>query len=128
MHPRTLLSTLVLASTCLVAGTALAADEHTHHHAAAPAAASSAGQLIPAKEVSADWLKQARAEYPSDQCFVSDEKLDGDMGGPVDYVYREAGKPDRLVRFCCNHCVKDFKKDPAKFLTLIDEAAAKKRH
>ncbi|PTY08264.1 hypothetical protein DB347_01380 [Opitutaceae bacterium EW11] len=104
---------------------AAAAEEH-HNHADAPAASVSAGKLIPAKEVSADWLKQAQAAYPSDECFVSGEKLAGDMGGPVDYVWRQEGKPDRLVRFCCNHCVKDFKKAPEKYLKQIDEAAAKK--
>ena len=48
------------------------------------------------------------------------------MGGPVDYFYKVAGQPDRLIRFCCNDCVKDFEKEPAKFLAKIDEAAAAK--
>ena len=48
------------------------------------------------------------------------------MGPPQDYVYRQEGKPDRLVRLCCNHCVRDFKKDPAKYLKMIDDAAAAK--
>ena len=65
------------------------------------------------------------ASYPLDTCVVSGEKI-GEMGAPVDYIHKEAGKPDRLVRFCCKMCVAKFKKDPAKYLKLIDEAANKK--
>ena len=71
-------------------------------------------------------LAQAKAAYPLDTCVVSGDKLEGDMGGPVDYVHKEPGKPDRLVRFCCKSCIKDFKKDPAKYLKQIDAAAATK--
>lgn len=60
--------------------------------------------------------------YPPGVCVVSGEGLDS-MGGPVDYVHQEAGKSDRLVRFCCGSCIKAFKKDPAKFLAQIDRAA-----
>ena len=66
------------------------------------------------------------ADYPLTTCVVSGDKLDGDMGAPFDYIYQEAGKPDRLVRFCCKNCVEDFKKDPAKYLKMIDDAAAAK--
>ncbi|MCX6945517.1 MAG: hypothetical protein NT173_12310 [Opitutales bacterium] len=47
------------------------------------------------------------------------------MGGPIDYFFKEKGKPDRLVRFCCKHCIKDFEKDPAKYLKKLDQAQAK---
>jgi len=67
------------------------------------------------------------ATYPLDTCVVSGEKLGGEMGAPIDYIYKEAGKPDRLVRFCCKMCVPKFKKDPAKYLKLIDDAAAQKK-
>lgn len=63
--------------------------------------------------------------YPLDTCVVSGEKL-GDMGKPIDYIHKEEGKPDRLVRFCCKMCIGKFKKDPAKYLKLIDDAAAAK--
>ena len=70
---------------------------------------------------------KAKADYPLTTCVVSDENLEGgDMGGPVDYFYKEAGKPDRLVRFCCKMCVPKFEKDPAKYLAKLDEAAAAK--
>lgn len=68
---------------------------------------------------------QAVADYPVDYCVVSGDKLeDGDMGPPIDYTYMQDGKPDRLVRLCCKGCVKDFNKDPEKFLKMIDDAAA----
>ena len=77
--------------------------------------------------VPAAWLAKARAEYPLEARPVSEDKLEGgDMGPPQDYVYRQADKPDRLVRLCRNHCVRDFKRDPAKYLKMIDEAAAAK--
>ena len=68
---------------------------------------------------------QSEADYPVDYCVVSGDKLeDGDMGPPINYTYKQDGKPDRLVRLCCKSCVKDFKKDPEKFLKMIDDAAA----
>ena len=67
------------------------------------------------------------ADYPLTICVVSGDKLGGDMGTPFDYTYKEDGKPDRLVRFCCKNCLKDFQKDPAKYLKMIDDAAAKKQ-
>jgi YHS domain-containing protein len=57
--------------------------------------------------------------YPLKTCIVSGEKL-GEMGDP--YVFKYEG---REIKFCCQSCVKDFKKDPAKYLKKIDEAAAK---
>ena len=65
--------------------------------------------------------------YPLTTCVVSGEALEGgDMGGPVEYTYKEDGKPDRLVKFCCKMCIAKFKKDPAKYLAKIDAAAAAK--
>ncbi|HXA80049.1 MAG TPA: hypothetical protein VNV14_02165 [Opitutaceae bacterium] len=76
----------------------------------------------------AAWLAKARADYPLNSCSVSGDKFDsGEMKGPPrDFIYSEAGKPDRLVRFCCKGCIKDFNKDPAKYLKIIDDAAAAK--
>lgn len=69
----------------------------------------------------------AVAAYPLTNCVVSGDKLeDGDMGPPISYVYKQDGKPDRLVRLCCKGCVKDFNKSPEKYLKMIDEAAAAK--
>jgi hypothetical protein len=57
--------------------------------------------------------------YPLKTCIVSGEKLDGDMGKP--YVFVEQGQE---IKLCCKDCLKDFKKDPAKYLKKL--AAAKK--
>ena len=95
---------------------------------ASPAPQTPTGELVRVNDkTDAAWLAQARAAYPLDSCSVSGDKLDsGDMGKPQDFVYRQAGKPDRLVRFCCKDCLRDFKKDPAKYLKIIDDAAAAK--
>lgn len=61
--------------------------------------------------------------YPLKTCVVSGEPL-GSMGEFVAYTHSEPGKPDRVVRFCCDGCIDDFKKEPAKFLKKIDDAAA----
>jgi hypothetical protein len=95
---------------------------------AAPAATSTTattGKLVPASDVDAAWLEQARKAYPLESCPVSGDKL-GTMGKPRDYVYRVDGQPDRLVRFCCGGCLEDFEKEPAKFLATIDAAKAGK--
>ncbi|MDI1337446.1 MAG: hypothetical protein PSU94_14780 [Lacunisphaera sp.] len=89
-----------------------------HDHADKPAAKTPAAP-------DAAWLAKAKAEYPLKTCVVSDEEIGGSMGEAIDYVYQQDGKPDRLVRFCCKDCEKDFLKEPAKYLKLIDEAAAK---
>ncbi len=80
-----------------------------------------------AAETTAADSAAAVAAYPLTTCVISDDKLeDGDMGPPINYIHKEEGKPDRLVRFCCKHCIKKFKKDPARYLKVIDEAAAAK--
>jgi hypothetical protein len=63
--------------------------------------------------------------YPLATCVVSGDKL-GDMGEPYVHVHKQDGKPDRTVKFCCKGCLKDFQKDPAKYLKLLDEASAPK--
>lgn len=59
--------------------------------------------------------------YPVETCVVSGETLGG-MGSPVDLVFR-----NRLVRFCCNNCVGDFRKHPESFLRKLDKAAIEKQ-
>jgi len=65
------------------------------------------------------------ASYPLKTCVVSGDKLD-EMGDTVRYTYKQAGKPDRVVFFCCKDCVKDFEKDPAKYVAKLDAAAKAK--
>lgn len=54
--------------------------------------------------------------YPLTTCVVSGEKL-GEMGKP--YVHKYEG---REVQFCCKNCLKDFNKDPKKYLKKLDDA------
>ncbi len=70
---------------------------------------------------SAKWLAKAKAEYPVDVCLISDEKLDA--ADTAVYVHKEKGKPDRLVRFCCDSCIEEFQKEPARYLKMLDDAA-----
>jgi YHS domain-containing protein len=49
-------------------------------------------------------------------CPVSGDKL-GEMGKPYVFTYKE-----REVKLCCKHCRKDFDKDPAKYIKLIEAA------
>ena len=55
--------------------------------------------------------------YPLKTCIVSGEKLDGDMGKP--YVFVHEGQE---IKLCCKTCLKDFKKDPAKYIKKLAEA------
>lgn len=108
-------------------GALVAHEEHAKDKAADHSAHHAKGQLVKVDaKTDAAWLAKAMAEYPTNMCVVSNDKLGGDMGLPQDYVYREEGKPDRLVRFCCKDCLKDFNDDSAKYLGLIDAAAKKK--
>jgi hypothetical protein len=49
-------------------------------------------------------------------CPVSGDKL-GEMGKPYVFTYK-----DREVKLCCKNCKKDFDKDPAKYIKLIEAA------
>jgi len=61
--------------------------------------------------------KQSK-DYPVETCPV--------MGGKVDETSTSYVAGDRVIRFCCPGCVDEFKKDPAKFIKVLDEAEAKK--
>lgn len=127
MKFRSLVSLSALVLGVATTGVLSAHDEHDKAKTADHSAHPMKGQLVKVDaKTDAAWLAKAMAEYPTSVCVVSNDKLGGDMGLPQDYIYREAGKPDRLVRFCCKDCLKDFGDDSAKFLGLIDAAAAKK--
>jgi YHS domain-containing protein len=61
----------------------------------------------------------AEKPYPLKTCVVSGEKL-GSMG--KSFVHTHEG---REVQFCCKSCLKDFNKDPQKYLKKLDAAAEK---
>jgi len=81
-----------------------------------------------AQQAQIDTLKKT---YPLTTCPVSGDALDSaDMGGkPIDYLYTQTNpdgtKTQRLVRFCCGDCVTKFKKDPEKYLKIVDAAQTK---
>ncbi|HVV00485.1 MAG TPA: YHS domain-containing protein [Verrucomicrobiae bacterium] len=60
--------------------------------------------------------------YPLDKCVVSGEKLN-EMGKPYEYEYK-----GREIKFCCKDCVKDFNKNPQKYIKKLEQAEAKKKH
>jgi hypothetical protein len=127
---RSLVLALALLAGLSTAGTALADCPNSPGCPNCPTLqATASSQLLPVTDqTDAAWLAKARADYPLKSCPVSGDKFEGGetMGPPREFIYREAGKPDRLVRFCCKGCVKDFNKDPAKYLKIIDDAAAAK--
>ena len=89
-------------------------------------ASAAKGELVAVTEKDAAWVAEQKAHYPTNICVVSEDKL-GEEGKPADFIYREAGKPDRLISFCCKDCAGDFRKDPDQYLKALDEAAAKKK-
>jgi hypothetical protein len=88
----------------------------------ASALVTGASTVIAAEKSPAPAPAKPAASYPLTTCVVSDEKL-GSPADTVVYTHKEAGKPDREVRFCCDGCIDDFKKEPAKFLKKLDDAA-----
>src|SRR4051812_11001380 len=72
-------------------------------------------------DIAAPAAKPDADNYPLKTCVVSNEALGDDF---ISYPFHQAGKPDRIIRFCCEGCIDDFKADPAKFLKKLDDAAA----
>jgi len=72
--------------------------------------------------VDAKMIEQQKPFYPLETCVVSGEKLGGEMGAPVDFIYK-----NRLIRFCCKDCKPEFLKDPAKAVAKLDQAVIAKQ-
>lgn len=49
-------------------------------------------------------------------CPVSGEKVGGAMGDPVKFEYK-----GKIYNLCCAMCAKDFKKDPEKYVKIVEE-------
>ena len=73
-------------------------------------------------KLDAAMIEKQKPSYPLATCPVSGDKLGGEMGDPIDCVFA-----NRLVRFCCPDCLKDFSKNPWKFMAKIDEAGKAKK-
>jgi YHS domain-containing protein len=59
--------------------------------------------------------------YPLKTCPVSGDKL-GEHGKSV----KVAAPDGTVVYLCCRDCLKDFKKDPAKYAKMVKDAETKK--
>jgi YHS domain-containing protein len=75
--------------------------------------------LTPLSGLAGDQKSEKLKPYTLKTCIVSGDKL-GEMGDP--YVYEYKG---REIKFCCKGCVKDFNKEPDKYIKKIEEAEAK---
>ena len=65
--------------------------------------------------------------YPLTTCVVSGEKLGGDMGDPVVFVYQDKAKGiNQEIKFCCSMCKPKFLANPDKYMKSIKDAEAKK--
>jgi hypothetical protein len=62
---------------------------------------------------------EAKSKYPLQTCVVSGEKL-GDHGKPYVFTHEKTE-----VQLCCKGCLKDFKKEPAKYIKKIEDAGKK---
>lgn len=71
----------------------------------------------------AETKKETKAKpYTLDTCIVSDEKLDSDPG-MKSYAFVHG---DQEFKLCCKSCLKDFNKNPGKFVKKLKDAEAKK--
>lgn len=61
----------------------------------------------------------APKDYPLTKCVVSDEKL-GEHGKPV-----KVTSDGTDVWLCCKSCIKDFNKEPGKYVKMVKDAQAK---
>lgn len=69
-------------------------------------------------KVDAAMIERLRPDYPLHTCVVAGSKL-GSMGEPYAHIYR-----NHLVLFCCDGCLPAFRKDPARYLSQIRQAAS----
>lgn len=76
------------------------------------------GQLV---LMAADKPAEKVKPYPLKTCVVTDEKFGGEMGDP--YVFTHEG---REVKLCCKGCLKDFNREPAKYVKKMEAAEKKK--
>ncbi len=74
----------------------------------------------PLASFAADKTPAKVKSYPLKTCIVSDEKL-GEMGDP--YVFTHKGQE---LKLCCKSCLKDFNKNPDKYLKKLEAKPKKK--
>lgn len=77
---------------------------------------------LPLAGFAADEKKAEKPKpYTLKICVVSDEELE-EKGDMKPYVFTHEG---RQIKLCCESCLKDFKKDSAKYIKKIEEAEKK---
>ena len=66
----------------------------------------------------ADDVKTAKADkakpYKLEKCIVSDEKFEGSDMKPFEFV-----RDGQTFKLCCKNCLKDFDKDPKKYVAKL---------
>jgi len=78
------------------------------------------GAAAPGSAVAADAKNEKSGKpYPLKTCVVSGEAFG--TGGMKTYVFIHEGQE---VKLCCKSCLKDFRKNPAKYLKKIKAAEA----
>jgi hypothetical protein len=64
--------------------------------------------------------------YPLTTCVVSGDKLGGDMGPAIEFIYQnETNGINQEIKFCCPMCEPTFLGDPDKYMKIIKAAEAK---
>lgn len=64
--------------------------------------------------------------YPLTTCVVSGDKLGGDMGPPIVFIYQDKAKGiSQEIKFCCPDCKPKFLANPDKYMKIIKHAKAK---
>ncbi|MBK7403466.1 MAG: hypothetical protein IPJ41_02235 [Phycisphaerales bacterium] len=68
-------------------------------------------------------IEDQKPYYPLTTCIISGESLTEDgEDSAVDLIYH-----NRLVRFCCRDCLKDFREDPEAAMAKLDAAVAEQQ-
>lgn len=95
-------------------------DHAGHDHDAKPAdvagkQAGTTGAAVAIQVIETPTAEQIAAAkpYALTNCVMSDEAL-GSMGDPIVVLVG-----DQQIKLCCEHCLPDLKKDPAKALTKL---------
>jgi len=79
---------------------------------------------LPVAGFAADGKKEDKLKpYTLKKCVVSGEEID-EKGDMKPYVFTHG---DRQIKLCCESCLKDFKKDPAKYVKKIEAEEKKAR-
>jgi len=65
--------------------------------------------------------------YPLDTCIISGDKLDGDMGPAIVFIYQTNGI-NQEIKFCCPMCKPKFLADPDKYMKFIQQAETKSKN